>query len=478
MSTVINRRHFLKLAGSTGAGIGMLSAMSTAAVAQTTGIASASGSEVSQAAAGTPNPSTRSSTPSGTRRRTAPGDRIGVAVLGTNSRGSALAQGFARFDGTEVRYICDPDDRAIQKGVQAVRDAGQSRDASGVRDFRTILEDNSVDALVIATPIHWHAPATLLALQAGKHVYVEKPCSYNNHEGELLMAAADKYNRVAMMGNQRRSWAMVREAMDLLADGIIGRAYFARCWYAQSRGSIGFGKEAPVPSWLDYDLWQGPAPRVPYRDNLIHYNWHWFWHWGAGELLNNGTHFVDLARWGLGVDYAERVASFGGRYHWRDDQQTPDTQAVTWYFAEGKTITWEARSCNRRGLEGSSTGVSFHGTGGTMVVDGNGYTVYDDANREVRASAASDGEIDFTGPGFDLDVDHISHFDDCVRDGKRPVTDLRDANISVHLCHLGNIAHRVQRTLRCSQFNGRIIGDEQASRYWHRSYEPGWAPGV
>ena len=442
MKSKINRRDFITIAGTAGAGLGLMAG------------------------------------PGLSFGRAASEDSINVAIMGTNSRGAALARGFARHPGAHVMYICDVDDNAIKKGVDTVRQAGQRRAPKGVKDFRTALEDKSLDALVIAAPIHWHAPASILALQAGKHVYVEKPCSHNIHEGELLVAAANKYDRVVMMGNQRRSWLMVRQAMDLLQDGEIGRAYFARCWYAQSRGSMGYGKSAPVPGHLDYELWQGPAPRKDYVDNLIHYNWHWRWHWGAGELLNNGTHFIDLARWGLEVDYPLRVSSLGGRYHWQDDQETPDTQVVSYDFPGGKTVTWEARSCNRRGIEGSNTGVSFHGTEGTMVVDGNGYVIYDNDNEVVRRSKESEGEIDFTGPGFDLDVDHITNFLDCVRTGERPVTDIRDANISVHICHLGNIAYRTQRQLQCNTYNGRIIGDNNAMKLWRRSYEPGWEPSV
>lgn len=404
--------------------------------------------------------------------------KITVAVMGTYSRGRALAAGFARHPLTEVAYICDVDDEAIRRGLEGVREAGQSREPKTEKDFRRALEDPALDALVVSTPIHWHAPASILALKAGKHVYVEKPCSHNIREGKLLVQAADRYNRVVMMGNQRRSWPNVIRGIERLKEGAIGRAYFARCWYASRRGSIGHGRPARVPSGLDYDLWQGPAPRREYRDNLIHYNWHWFWHWGAGELLNNGTHFLDLARWGLGVDYPIRVTSSGGRYHWQDDQETPDTQVVTYDFPGEKTVVWEARSCNPRGIEGSSTGISFHGENGTLIIDGNGYSVYDYQNELVESSDDDDTTVDLTGAGFDLDRDHMTNFANAVRDGIRPNTDIRDANISVHMCHLGNIAHRTGRAIHCEQHEGRIVGDREAMRLWGREYEPGWEPSV
>lgn len=411
--------------------------------------------------------------------RTAASDKITVAIMGTNARGSALAKGFATHPKAEIAYICDVDDLAMKKGVEAATAGGQKKAPKGIKDFRQALDDDAVDALVIAAPDHWHAPAAIMALQAGKHVYVEKPCSHNPHEGELLVSAAQKYGKVVQVGNQRRSWPKVIEGMQLLKEGAIGRAYFARGWYANQRESMGYGKVAPVPAHLDYELWQGPAPRRPYKDNLIHYNWHWIWHWGTGEMLNNGTHFIDLCRWGLEVDYPTRVTSSGGRYHWKDDWETPDTQLVTYDFEDEKSILWEGRSCNPRGIEGSATGASFHGENGTMVVDGNGYVIYDNDNKEIKSSkSGTTNAIDATGPGFDLDQDHFTNFIEGIQQGKKLNSDITNANISVHLCHLGNIAHRTGRVIHCDTKNGHIIDDKEALQFWGREYEEGWAPSV
>jgi predicted dehydrogenase len=332
---------------------------------------------------------------------------------------------------------------------------------------------------VIAAPDHWHAPAAIMALQAGKHVYVEKPCSHNPREGELLVQAAGNADLVVQMGNQRRSWPKVVEAIQQLKDGAIGRPYLAKCWYANTRPSIGKGKKAPVPAGLDFDLWQGPAPRREFQDNLIHYNWHWFWHWGTGELLNNGTHFIDLCRWGLGVDYPARVSSGGGRYAYDDDWETPDTQLTYYDFDNETSIMWEGRSCNGQKIEGTSAGASFHGENGTLVIDGNGYTIHDNKGVEIKkVTAQKTNAIDTTGPGFDLDAGHLANFTDAIRTGKRPVSYIDDANISVHLCHLGNIAHRTQKVLHCDPETGRIKGDEDAMALWGRDYESGWEPNV
>jgi len=412
--------------------------------------------------------------PSG--RRSHRNNRLNVAVMGVFSRGAALARGFAAHPDAHVLYICDVDEKAIQNGLDAVKSGGQTAAAKGIVDFRRALEDPDLDALVVATPVHWHVPASILALKAGKHVYLEKPCSHNLHEGLLLVEASRRYNRVVQMGNQRRSWPGVIEGIELLHDGILGNTYFARCWYANNRPSIGIGSIAAIPSHLDYELWQGPAPRREYKDNLIHYNWHWFWHWGAGELLNNGTHFIDLARWGLDVDYPIRVNSSGGRYHYKDDQQTPDTHMVSFDFPEGKTITWEGRSCNPRPIEGSSSGVSFHGERGTMIIDGNSYVLYDNDQKEVQRSATEPGRVGLSGPGFNMDRDHITNFIEAVRDGIVPRTEIADANITVHSCHLGNIAQRIGRTVQCDPKTGLISNDPEAMKFWRREYEPGWEP--
>jgi predicted dehydrogenase len=444
MSDLLNRRTFVKKITATGIGMGLVSANAPYILAN-----------------GPAN------------------EKVVVAIMGTNARGAALAEGFAKLSGAEVAYICDPDDQAIARGIQATLQGGQKKKPKGVKDFRQILADKSLDALVIAAPDHWHTPAAIMALQAGKHVYVEKPCSHNPQEGEMLLAAAKKYPQVVQMGNQRRSWPYVVEAIHALKDGIIGRAYLAKAWYANNRLPIGTGKAAPVPTGLDYELWQGPAPRREYRDNVIHYNWHWFWHWGTGELLNNGTHFIDVCRWGLAVDNPLRVSSGGGRYAYQDDWETPDTQLTNWDFDGRKSITWEGRSCNGRIIEGTSGGVIFYGEKGSMAIQGNGYTIYDEKNAEIKkVSGDKTNALDTTGPGFDLDADHLANFRDAVRSGKKPASPIEDANTSVLLCQLGNIAHRTGRTLTCDPATGRILNDPEAMKLWGREYEPGWAPAV
>ena len=262
-------------------------------------------------------PATASAAPAVWRQAGAPSHRVRVAIMGVNSRGAQLARAFLNTQGAVVTTICDVDSRAAAKAAAAVGAAGKAPVV--IADIRKVLESPDVDALVIAAPDHWHAPAAILACDAGKHVYVEKPASHNPREGELLVETQKRTGKIVQMGNQRRSWPNVKKAIGLVHGGRIGKVYNARTWYANTRPSIGKGTPVPVPEWLDFELWQGPAPRREFIDNLVHYEWHWRWHWGTGEAANNGTHMFDLARWGLQVEHPSRVTSSGGRFQFVDD---------------------------------------------------------------------------------------------------------------------------------------------------------------
>ncbi len=397
---------------------------------------------------------------------TSPNELVRVAIMGVNGRGLALTNSFLAAKGAEVVTICDVDSRAAEKAAAVVA-KGQSRPATVVKDIRQVLDDASVDALVVAAPNHWHAPATILGCAAGKHVYVEKPCSQTPEEGELAVQAARKHNRVVQMGSQRRSWPGIVAGIEKLHAGEIGDVLYARSWYNNRRASIGTGKQADVPEWLDWDLWQGPAPRRPYVDNMVHYNWHWNWHWGNGELGNNGIHGLDVARWGLQVTYPVRVTAGGGKYRHDDDQQTPDTMMVTYDFPEGKTITWEGLSWSPLGARDSGFGVSFHGTKGSMVIRDAGYVTYDLQNRETGSQSGAGG-----------DTDHLADFLHNIHSGGRPRADIEEAHRSTLMCHLGNIAYRTASTLSIDPANGHIVGHPEAAQLWGREYDPKWQPKV
>lgn len=405
-------------------------------------------------------------------------DKYRVVIMGVNGRGMDHVRAYLNEQRAEIAYICDVDQLALNKGMEAATKGGAK--PKGVSDFRKALEDKSVSVLSIAAPDHWHAPAALMGLKAGKHIYVEKPGSHNPAEAELVLAAMEKYNsKIVQMGNQRRSWPRVKEAIQSLHEGIIGRVYYARAWYTNSRPSMGKGKVIQVPANLDYELWQGPAPRKPYKDNLIHYNWHWLWNWGTGEVLNNGTHFIDLARLGLGVEYPIKVYSTGGRYQYQDDWETPDTQIATFDFADGKTIAWEGRSCNQRGINEMGSGVSFHGEQGTLELHNNAYKIFDNKGNLVKtADPVTNVTVTQTGAGFDMDKGHFGNFFDCIESGKAPTSVYNDSYKSVLLCHLANISYRTGRALHCDDKTGHIKNDQESVKLWSREYESGWQPSL
>lgn len=405
-------------------------------------------------------------------------DRLNVAVMAARGRASVLANTFADVKGTHVKSIFDVDNRPLAGLADSVAERQGRRPETGT-DFRKALEDPDVDALVIAAPDHWHTAATIMALQAGKHVYVEKPGSHNPGEAELIVNAQKRYGKVVQMGNQQRSAPESIQAMKDIAEGIIGEPYYAKAFYANARDTIGRGKIAQIPEWLDYELWQGPAPRTPYRDNVIHYNWHWFWKWGTGEALNNGTHEYDIARWALGVEYPNRISSSGGRFGFDDDWEFYDVQNVNFEFAEGKSINWEGRSANGFQFYGRGRGTTIHGTKGTIMIDRSGYIVYDLDNKEVKRVQVEQvvDQIDTVGGGDMTDL-HIDNFAKAISRGDKLNSPIDEGQISVIALHLANISQYVGRSLNLNPRNGRIIGDSEAMSMWNRRYEPGWEPRI
>ncbi len=404
-------------------------------------------------------------------------EKIKLGAIGVNSRGNALSEGFAREKGCEIAYVCDVDRRAMEKCIANVKKiAGNT--ARGEKDIRRLLEIKEIDAVLIATPEHWHAPAALMAMKAGKNVYLEKPTSHNPAEDEILMQAVKKYNVVTATGMQRRSWPNIIQAIEEIKEGVIGNVYFGKAWYANNRSSIGTGNVTAAPEWLDWELWQGPAPRVTgYKDNYLHYNWHWFYNWGTGEAGNNGVHFLDILRWGMDLTYPTHVDSSGGRYVYRDDWEFPDTQIVNLEFGGNKLITWEGRSCNGRNIEDSSVGCAFYGESGTLVIGGgNAYKVYDLKNKLVKevTSEMSFKAGDTVNPTRLLDSFHFSNFLDGIRKGSALNADINVGCISTTLAHLGNIAQRTKTTFQTNPADAHIIDNRAASKLWSRKYQKGW----
>lgn len=408
-------------------------------------------------------------------------DRINIAMIGVNSRGKSMSGTFATQKNTNITCICDVDERAIPKAIKVALDINADSTPRAEKDCRKLMEDKSIDAIYIATPDHWHAPLTIMGCKAGKHVYVEKPLSHNPHEGELAIAATRKYNRIVQMGAQRRSAPILTQGIEQLQKGIIGRVYMAKTWYTNARKST-FLTAGSVPAWLDYDLWQGPAPRMPYKEGLIHYNWHWFWHWGTGEALNNGTHEVDVARWGLGVDFPTRVSSNGGRYHFKDDWETPDTQIISMDYPGRISLVWECRSSNGRKIEGAERGIIFYGENGSLDTGDDNYKVYDLTGKlvkEVKSESVETNNLqgrNTSSPSLIMDSLHVADFLDAIRNNRRPNCDVETGYKSVLAMQLGNISWRVGRDLKIDPKNGHIINDPEAQKLWSRTYDKGWEP--
>jgi predicted dehydrogenase len=403
-------------------------------------------------------------------------DRLHFAVIGVHSRAYAhLASLKANQKYARITHVCDVDSNTLHKFAGAVQQKMGDTPATD-KDFRKILALKDVDAITIATPDHWHAPMAIAGLQAGKHVYVEKPCSHNPAEGALLVEAQRKYGKHVQMGTQRRSSPIYIDVIKKIQDGLVGRAYYAKAWYSNTRKSIGVGKVAPVPAVLDWDLWQGPAPRQPYKDNVQPYNWHWFKIWGTGEALNNGTHEVDVCRWALGVDLPNRITASGGRYQFKDDWQFYDTLDASFEY-DDKLISWQNQSCNGMKLYDRDRGAVVVGTTGSVILDPAGYEVYDLKGKKInevkegKAAASSD----LTGADNMTDL-HFANFIAAIRTGEKLNQPIESGNISVTMLQLANIAWENQRELKLNPKNGHILNDAEAMKGWGREYEKGWAP--
>lgn len=405
-------------------------------------------------------------------------DRLNFAVIGLHSRAYAhLSALQANKDAAHISHVCDVDSTILQKFAGNVqKNLGYSPATD--KDFRKVLASKDVDAITIAAPDHWHAPMAIAGLQAGKHVYVEKPCSHNPAEGALLVEAQRKYGKLVQMGTQQRSSRHTIDIVNKIHDGLIGRAYFAKAWYSNTRKSIGVGKEVPVPATLDWDLWQGPVPRRPYKDNLHPYNWHWFKIYGTGETLNNGTHEVDVCRWALGVDLPNRVTASGGRYHFKDDWQFYDT-LVTSFEYDDKMLTWEGKCCQGMKYYGRDRGSTIMGTTGTVLVDRDGYEVYDLSGKKTdeykTGGATSSGDL--TGRDSMTD-DHFANFIAGIRTGQKLNAPVAVGNVAVTMLQLSNIAWEVNHELKLDPANGHILNDPQAMKLWTRDYEKGWEPRI
>ncbi|WP_258105042.1 Gfo/Idh/MocA family protein [Marinoscillum sp. MHG1-6] len=402
-------------------------------------------------------------------------DRVHIAVAGLNGRGKALGLSALKTPGASVRYLCDVDNRQFSTFKDMLVKAGHDDKLKEVEDYRKLVEKKDLDAVAIATPEHWHAPMAIMAMQAGKHVYVEKPCAHNPFECELLVEAQKTYGKTVQMGNQQRSAPSSIQTIKDINNGIIGNPYYGKAWYSNSRGSIGRAQKTAVPDWLNWELWQGPAPRKDFENIWVHYNWHWNRNWGTGEIHNNGTHELDICRWALGVDYPNRVTSSGGRFHFEDDWQFYDTQLANFEFDGNKMISWEGKSCNPSTFFGEGRGAAIYGTEGYAILTRNGTRTYNKSGELIKELKEDEQSATLNTVGIGaLDLKHMTNFIKGIQSVETLNAPIDDASISTMLCHLGNISQDVQRSLNIDPTNGRILKDEEAMKFWKREYEPGW----
>lgn len=384
-----------------------------------------------------------------------PSERVRFGVVGLRHQGKSLVETLLALPNAEVAALCDVDAKQFAPILKAAGEAQRSTPYCE-SDFRRLLDDRSLDAVVIATPDHWHAPMTLLACQAGKDVYLESPATHSLGEGAGMLAAMQSSQRIVQVGLQERSGAHVQSAVEAVRSGVLGDVRFARAWVVHRRKSIGRKHESLTPAEADYRQWLGPAPERPFHPNRFHFNWRWFWDYGGGELAHWGVHWLDVARWGLGVESPRRIAAVGSRSGIDDDQETPDTLSVQYDF-HGPNIVWEHRLWSGHGLENRSSGVAFYGERGTLILDRGGWKIYDAATSR-------------TADGGELLRPHLENFLDCVRSRMTPAADLATGIASSALCHFGNVAYRLGRELRPAE----ISQDAAANAMLNTAPRPGW----
>ncbi len=401
-------------------------------------------------------------------------DRLNFAINGLNGRGYAhLSSLKANSKTARIAYVCDVDSTILARFAgKAEQVLGYAPKAEG--DFRRMLESKDVDAITVATPDHWHTPMAVLGLKAGKHVYVEKPSSQNPREGELLIAAQKKFGKLVQVGDQQRSSDYTIDLFDKIHNGYIGETYMARARYGNTRGATYYGKPSQAPSTLNWDLWQGPAPRSDYRTDIHPYNWHWLRRYGTGEALNNGTHEVDVCRWALQAGFPNVITSSGGKFQVNDDWQFYDT-LITNFEYEGKLISWEGRSRQGMRVYNRDRGSVIMGTKGSVVIDRGGYDVYDWKGKQTDQFRTGHHTETTDTIGADTMTDaHFANFIAAIKGEAQLHSPISVANVSVTMLLLSNIAWFVSRRLRIDPETGHVLDDPEAMKYWGRSYEPGW----
>lgn len=404
-------------------------------------------------------------------------ERLNVAIAGLGRRYSAFIDPIKKKDNNaNLVYLCDVMSSQMDKAEENCNKKLGYKPKKE-KDIRKVLDDQDIDAIFIATPDHWHTPGTLMALKAGKHVYVEKPCSHNMFENTLIVEAQKKYNKVVQMGNQQRSAPDSQSIIKDIHDGAIGETYKATAYYTNRRGKVINPEKAAAPDGLDWDLFQGPSPRKEYMHDTWDYNWHWYgWDFGTAELGNNATHELDVARWALQLTLPLRAQVDAGKYCFKDDGWTMyDTMRASFEFENGKIIEWDGQSRNGYSTYGTGRGTIIYGSDGAVRMDRGGYEVYDRNGKEIRNSKSATSEAGIAlGGGGDMSTSHVTNFFNVIRGAEKMLnSSIKEGAISQAMVHYGNLAYRAGKTLEIDPSSGHVF-DRDAMALWGREYEKGW----
>jgi len=390
-------------------------------------------------------------------------DRIQIAIIGLGRRLGAFTDPISiKESNVELLYLCDVMPSQLERAAKEFSGLIDYKPKME-RDIRKLLEDNKLDAVINATPDHWHTPGSIMAMQAGKDVYVEKPVSHNMEENRL------------QAGTQQRSSAHTISAIQMIHQGAIGKAYKAVAFYTNKRGQVPLQKPAPVPDGLDWDLFQGPAPRREYTEETWNYNWHWYgWDYGTAEAGNNGTHEMDVARWALQVDYPEHVFVEGHKGQFPDDGwEMYDHMEATFRFGKGKTITWDGRSRNGYNTYGAGRGVIVYGSEGSAFLDRGKSVIFDRRGEVVQALDSNSDEAGTAlGGGGDMSTRHVQNFFEAIRGKEKLNAPIDEITISHAMVHYTNVAYRINSSFEVG--DDGIMLDREAMKLWSRDYEPGW----
>ena len=374
-------------------------------------------------------------------------------------------------------YLCDVMEKQRTAGLQKFSEH-ISYKPKLENDIRNVIADPKVDVLINATPDHWHAPGTIMAVKGGKHVYVEKPASHNMHENELIVEAAKKYDKVVQMGVQQRSSEHTLEIIKEIHNGVIGTPYKAVAFYSSARGEVPHQKKTAVPQGLDWELFQGPAPRRDYTEETWDYNWHWYgWDYGTAESGNNGTHELDVARWALQVNFPQHAQVEAEKRHFvNDGWEMYDTMEATYKFAGDKIIQWDGKSRNGYNTYGYDRGTVIYGSEGSVFVNRSMYKLFDRSGKLIKDSKSTSNEAGTDlGGGGDMSTAHVINFLDTVRGKAQLNAPIADGSITMALVHYSNIAYRIGKGFNIDENTGRMF-DRDAMKLWSRDYENGWEP--